>query len=64
MRRKVVAMRRRSRSDGAFEFVNLAYVWHFTNVVVHRSLVIQEVWRRVAGHYPGASVDGAPGEPA
>ena len=43
----------------AFEFIGLAYVWHFTNVVAHRSLVMEEVWRRVAGHYPGAVIDGA-----
>jgi hypothetical protein len=48
----------------AFQFIKLAYVWHFTNVVTHRSLVMQEVWRRVAGHYPGATVDGVPRQPA
>src|SRR5262249_10020217 len=48
----------------AFEFIRLAYVWHFTSVVTHRSLVMQEAWRRVAGNYPGATVNGGPGEPA
>ena len=48
----------------AFQFIKLAYVWHFTSVVTHRSLVMQEAWRRVAGHYPGATVDDAPGKPA
>jgi hypothetical protein len=42
---------------GAFNFIKLAFVWHFTSVVAHRSLVMQETWRRVAGNYPGASVD-------
>jgi hypothetical protein len=40
----------------AFEFVELAYVWHFTNVVTFRSLVMGETWRRVQGNYPGAVV--------
>jgi hypothetical protein len=45
--------------EWAFEFIDLAFVWHFTNVVNHRSLVMEEVWRRVARHYPGAVVDPA-----
>jgi hypothetical protein len=45
---------------GAFDFIKLAFVWHFTSVVVHRSLVMQEAWRQVAGNYPGATVDGEP----
>ena len=44
----------------AFEFIRLAYVWHFTSVTTHRSLVMQETWRRVAGFYPGAIVDDGP----
>lgn len=40
----------------AFEFVELAYVWHFTNVVTFRSLVMGETWRRVQDHYPGAAM--------
>jgi hypothetical protein len=43
----------------AFEFVELAYVWHFTNVVTFRSLVMGETWRRVQGHYPGAAIGAA-----
>ena len=45
--------------EWAFEFIGLAFVWHFTNVVKHRTLVMEEVWRRVASHYPGAVVDAA-----
>jgi hypothetical protein len=37
-----------------FDFVGLGYVWHFTNVVTYRSLVMGETWRRVQGNYPGA----------
>jgi hypothetical protein len=48
----------------AFQFITLAYVWHFTSVVTHRALVMQEVWRRVTEHYPDATVDGAPGQSA
>jgi hypothetical protein len=40
----------------AFEFVELAYIWHFTNVVNFRSPVMGETWRRVQSHYPGAVV--------
>jgi hypothetical protein len=43
----------------AFEFVELAYVWHFTNVVTFRALVMGETWRRVKGNYPGAAARGA-----
>lgn len=38
----------------AFDFIELSYIWHFTNVVTMRSLVMGETWRRVQGHYPGA----------
>jgi hypothetical protein len=41
---------------GAFEFVELAYVWHFTSVVAFRLPVMGETWRRVQSHYPGAVV--------
>ena len=40
----------------AFKFVELAYVWHFTNVVTFRAQVMAETWRRVQSHYPGAVV--------
>jgi hypothetical protein len=39
-----------------FDFVELAYVWHFTNVVTLRSPVMGETWRRVQDNYPGAVV--------
>jgi len=39
-----------------FDFVELAYIWHFTNVVTFRSPVMGETWRRVQSHYPGAVV--------
>jgi hypothetical protein len=40
----------------AFDFVELGYIWHFTNVVTLRSLVMRETWRHVQGNYPGAAV--------
>lgn len=40
----------------AFKFFELAYVWHFTNVVTFRAPVMAETWRRVRRHYPGAMV--------
>jgi len=40
----------------AFDFVELRYIWHFTNVVTHRSLVMGETWRRFKENYPGAVV--------
>ena len=48
----------------AFQFIKLAFVWHFTSVVGQRSLVMQETWRRVAEHYPGAIVDAVLDQPA
>jgi hypothetical protein len=41
---------------GAFGFIERAYVWHFSNVVRMRSLVMRETWRRVSANYPGAGV--------
>jgi hypothetical protein len=40
----------------AFDFVELGYIWHFTNVVTLRSLVMRETWRHVKSNYPGAVV--------
>jgi hypothetical protein len=40
----------------AFEFLELGYVWHFTNVIALRSTVMGEVWRRVRHRYPGAAL--------
>lgn len=44
-----------SRPD-AFDFCNQAYIWHFSNVVAMRGLVMSEVWRRVSSSYPGAEL--------
>jgi hypothetical protein len=41
---------------GAFNFCNQGYIWHFSNVVALRSLVMGEVWRRVCGSYPGVEL--------
>lgn len=38
---------------GAFEFFKRGYIWHFSNVVALRSLVMREAWRRVSHNYPG-----------
>jgi hypothetical protein len=42
----------------AFHFVEYGYIWHFTNVIALRSLVMRETWRRVRHNYPGASASG------
>ncbi len=41
----------------AFNFVEHGYIWHFTNVVTLRALVMGETWRRVRHNYPGAICD-------
>jgi hypothetical protein len=41
---------------GAFDFFKQAYVWHFSNLVTMRGLVMSEVWRRVSSSYPGAEL--------
>lgn len=41
---------------GVFDFCQQSYIWHFSNLVAMRSLVMGEVWRRVARSYPGAEV--------
>jgi len=38
----------------AFQFIRFAYVWHFTNVVGLRKVVMRETWRRIHQYYPGA----------
>lgn len=38
----------------AFHFVQLGYIWHFTNVVASRHIVMQQTWRRIREYYPGA----------
>jgi hypothetical protein len=40
-----------------FDFVDLGYVWHFTNVLESREMVMKETWRRIRHNYPGMSVD-------
>jgi hypothetical protein len=40
-----------------FDFIDYGYIWHFTNVVKIRRVVMEEVWRRICGHYPGTGVD-------
>jgi len=37
-----------------FDFVYRGYIWHFTNVLASRRLVMEETWRIVRGHYPGS----------
>ena len=41
----------------AFNFVGLGCVWHFTNVVNLRSVVMRETWLRTRHKYPGAICD-------
>lgn len=38
------------------EFIDHGYVWHFNNVVETRRVVMSEVWRAIAAHYPGAAL--------
>jgi hypothetical protein len=33
------------------DFIDLAYVWHFTNVLESREILMGETWRRVGHHY-------------
>jgi hypothetical protein len=40
-----------------FDFIDMAYVWHFTNVVACRRVVMEETWRRIRHHYPGVRAD-------
>ncbi len=40
----------------SFMFIEAGYVWHFSNIVAARSIVMREAWRRVRANYPGASV--------
>jgi len=40
----------------AFEFIELGYIWHFTNVYASRRLVMEETWRRVGQNYKGADL--------
>nr|MDT0663178.1 hypothetical protein [Micromonospora sp. DSM 115978] len=37
-----------------FQFIEYAYVWHFTSSVATRREFMRETWRRVRSHYPGA----------
>jgi hypothetical protein len=39
-------------SAPGFEFIQEAYVWHFTKTVRTRAAVMRETWRRVQHHYP------------
>jgi len=37
-------------------FIDLGYVWHFTNVLRLRPLIMRETWRRVRHNYPGIEI--------
>lgn len=37
--------------DSAFDFIDKAYVWHFTMSYEYRYLIMSETWRRVAHNY-------------
>ena len=39
-------------SASGFDFIEEAYVWHFTKTVKTRAAVMHETWRRVQHHYP------------
>ena len=36
---------------GSFQFIEAAYVWHFTGLIACRRPVMEETWRRVSHHY-------------
>jgi hypothetical protein len=38
-------------SDSLYDFVDLSWIWHFTNVVTERELVMSETWKRVRSNY-------------
>lgn len=42
-------------SDWLYDFFDLAWVWHFTNVVKERERAMGEAWERIRSHYPGAT---------
>src|SRR6266852_4993647 len=37
---------------GAFDFLELGYVWHFSGIRRLRSMIMGEAWRRVRNNYP------------
>lgn len=47
-----------------FDFIDYGYIWHFTNVVKIRRVVMEQVWRRICGHYPGIEVKASDAMPA
>jgi hypothetical protein len=53
------AMKAFSRKH-AFDFIDMAYVWHFTSVRASRHLVMDETWRRICSNYPGADITALP----
>ncbi len=44
--------------DRLYEFIDLAWIWHFTNVVGARDRAMKETWKRIRHHYPGADIPG------
>lgn len=46
-----LAEQSRALAERAFRFIELGYVWHFTNVVRSRTAVMRETWHRVERHY-------------
>lgn len=41
--------------DGPPSFVEMGYVWHFNNVVWARTVAMEQTWRQISHHYPGAN---------
>jgi hypothetical protein len=41
-------------SPWLYDFIDLAYIWHFTNVLHSREVAMAETWGRISHHYPGA----------
>lgn len=44
-------------SPWLYDFVDLAHIWHFTNVLDSREIAMAETWARICQNYPGATLD-------
>jgi hypothetical protein len=44
-------------SPWLYDFIDLAYIWHFTNVLDSREIAMAETWTRICHNYDGAAID-------
>jgi hypothetical protein len=40
-----------------FDFIDLAYVWHFTNVLASREIIMEQTWKMICHNYPGMTIE-------